>query len=381
MADRAFAGTGLMSLVNISRRTFLSGIATSSAVITVQKCFGNNLDAAHGRRDHVLVFLQLRGGNDGLNTLSPIDEPAYRRARPTLALGSDAIELDRGLALHPALAPLEKLWQKKRLTFALGVGWTQPQRSHFKALDQWAVGNDSGEGPGWLARAYADQAGLNPLVALDPAGCAPIEGGLLLALQLGPAQIRSKSRLEQINTFMKTTTSPVLKRLIEMELAGARELERLRQALPSPPIGLDLPSGSFGRQVEIALRLIGSGVCPPVLTLAQGGYDTHHNQKIRHDRQLRQLAAGLTAFEAGLQQLRNRPDITILAVSEFGRRLQENGSRGTDHGSASVALIMGDRIPSQFLGSYPNLEALDARGDLRPSLTPPELYEKVLSLR
>ncbi|WP_413745844.1 DUF1501 domain-containing protein [Synechococcus sp. MIT S9507] len=371
-----------MSYTNISRRTFLSGIATSAAAaITVPRCFGSNLDTAQNQHNHILLLLQLQGGNDGLNTLAPIDDPIYRRARPNLALGSEAIELDRGLALHPALAPLAKLWKEKRLAFALGVGWAQPQRSHFKAQDQWATGTNSGEGTGWLARAYAHRAKFNSLVALDPSSITPIEGGSLLALQLGPAQMRGNSRFRQMNNLINTTTSPVLKRLIELELAGAQELDRLKQALPSLPVGLDLPRSSLGQQVKLALQLIGSGVCPPVLTLAHKGYDTHANQKNRHNRQLSQLAAGLTAFEAGLQQLTNRPDVTILAVSEFGRRLKENGYRGTDHGSASVALLLGDRVPAQFLGNYPNLEMLDARGDLQPNITPPELYEKVLSLR
>ena len=367
--------------MNISRRTFLGSIAISTLSTTIPRCLQTKIKTTRKRSDHILLFLQLRGGNDGLNTLAPIDDPAYRHARPTLALGSEAVRLNQDLALHPALAPLQKLWKANRLAFALGVGWPEPQRSHFKALDQWAAGNSTGEGSGWLARAYADQSGLSSLASLDPAGCAPIEGEKLLALQLGTAQFHNKYKLKEINSFLKTTTSPILKRLIELELSGAQELDLLREALPSPMIGLNLPRGEFGRQMALALRLIGSGICPPVLTLAQGGYDTHSNQADRHYRLLSQLAAALTGFERGLQQLPNRPDVTLLAVSEFGRRLKENGSRGTDHGSASVALLLGDRLPSQFIGKYPSLEMLDSRGDLLPNITPPELYEKVLALR
>ncbi len=93
---------------------------------------------------------------------------------------------------------------------------------------------------------------------------------------------------------------------------------------------------------------------------------------------LSQLAAGLTAFAAGLERLPNRPQVSLLAVSEFGRRLHENGSGGTDHGSASVALLFGDQVPDRFLGTYPSLSALDQRGDLIPGLSPPDLYRQVL---
>jgi uncharacterized protein (DUF1501 family) len=145
------------------------------------------------------------------------------------------------------------------------------------------------------------------------------------------------------------------------------------------PSGILIPKGGLGQQVGLALRLIGSGTCPPVLQLAQGGYDTHANQQARHSRALSDLADALAAFESGLEQLASRPQVTLLAVSEFGRRLRENGSRGTDHGSASVALLYGDRISHPFIGTYPSLSHLDERGDLIPGLSPPELYRYVLS--
>jgi len=211
----------------------------------------------------VLVLLELRGGNDGLNTLAPINDPAYRQARPTLALGSDAIDLADGLALHPALAPLEPLWRRGRFGFALGVGWSSPKRSHFKAADQWSVGDPSGEGAGWLARAYDARAQSGPLVALNSSGCAAMEGGSSLALQLGPAQLRRRSLLS--TSPIVGEASPVLRRMIALESAGAREIERLRESLPPSPVGLDLPPGNLSRQVELALRLISSGQCPPYL--------------------------------------------------------------------------------------------------------------------
>lgn len=367
-----------MSELHLSRRSLLSGVAAAAAtggLGALARTFASGRGASSS--NHVLVLLELRGGNDGLNTLAPINDPAYRRARPTLALGDDAIALADGLALHPALAPLEPLWRRGRLGFALGVGWSRPNRSHFKAADQWAVGDQSGEGAGWLAKAYGARTQSGPLVALNASGCTALEGGSPLALQLGPVQLQRRSLVVPNQTVL---ASPVLRQMIALESAGARELERLRGAMPPSPLGLDLPKGSLGRQVELALRLIGSDQCPPVLALAQAGYDTHNNQGRRHQRLLNQLAQALAGLDAGLQAMTKRPSMTLLAVSEFGRRLQENGSGGTDHGSASVAFLMGDRIPDRLLGTYPSLQKLDDRGDIQPTQSPEELYRHVLAM-
>ncbi|TVS02515.1 MAG: DUF1501 domain-containing protein, partial [Cyanobium sp. PLM2.Bin73] len=361
----------------MKRRTLLSLLAASTAGAALASGWhggiGSHSARAAGR--HVLVLLELRGGNDGLNTVAPVRDPLYRQARPTLAL-SDGLPLADGLALHPALAPLLPLWQSERLAFALGVGWPRPNRSHFKAADQWSTASPDGEGPGWIAAAFDQRLAAGPLVALGPAGSTALEGGEALALQLAPAQLRG--RLASPLEPERAGANPVLRQMLELELAGQRELQRLRTQLAPLPSGLEIPGGALGQQVALALRLIGSSSCPPVLQLAQGGYDTHSGQANRHGQVLAQLASALAAFVAGLERLPNRPQVSLLAVSEFGRRLRENGSRGTDHGAASIALLLGDQVPDRFLGAYPSLSALDDRGDLIAGLSPPELYRQVL---
>jgi uncharacterized protein (DUF1501 family) len=196
--------------------------------------------------------------------------------------------------------------------------WAGPSnRSHFKASDQWATASAEGEGPGWIAAAFDQLRGR-------------------LAAPLEP---------------QRTGDNPVLRQMLELELAGQRQLQRLRGQLA--PL-------------------------PPVLQLAQGGYHTHSNQASRHSRVLAELAQTLAAFAVGLERPPNRPQVSLLAVSEFGRRLHENGSRGTNHGAASIALLLGDQLPHPVLGSHPSLNRLDARGDLIAGLNPPELYRQVL---
>lgn len=359
----------------MKRRLLLSLLASASASAAFAGGSFSVARASSSIRRHVLVLLELRGGNDGLNTVVPIRDPLYSTSRPSLAL-KDAPQITDSLALNPALAPLMPLWKGQRLGFALGVGWSRPNRSHFKASDQWSTANQSGDGPGWLAAAFDRRRAIGPLVALDPAGCPAMEGGEALALQLSPAHFERADGMSLDPA--KAGANHVLHQMLMLEQAGQRELARLRQQIAPLPSGVEIPKGSLGQQVALALRLIGSDACPPVLQLAQGGYDTHANQLARHSRLLSELASALVAFDTGLQRIPNRPQVTLLAVSEFGRRLRENGSRGTDHGSASIAFLYGDHLPHPLLGRYPSLSQLDERGDLIPSISPPDLYRVVL---
>ena len=359
----------------MKRRSVLQALVAGSSALALT-AFLNDGSASRSASERVFILVDLKGGNDGLNTLAPIEDARYRRARPTLALDIDAPVLDRGLALHPSLAPLLPLWHQNRLGFALGVGWSKPSRSHFKASDQWATGRQDGEGPGWLAQAWLDHGITAPLLSFASAGSAAMEGGSALALQLDPSVLRSGP--ERGLHPESELDSSVLRRMLELEWAAHRAISELRDRLAPLPSDVQLPKGSLGPQVAMALRLLGSGVCPPVLHMDLGGFDTHANQARRHKTALRQLAQGLVALDAGLRQLPHAPDVSLLAVSEFGRRLKENGSRGTDHGSTSVAIRYGQFVSERYVGEYPDLERLDERGDLIPTMEPTSLYKQSL---
>jgi len=362
----------------MKRRSLLFGAAALTAVTLLDQLSARG--GTTGRRGKVFVLLELRGGNDGLNTVVPVADPIYLRARPRLAL-REGVALDQGgsgLVLHPALAPLRPAWEAKRLAIALGVGWPKPTRSHFKAADQWACGQPGGEGPGWLAAAFTKAGSPGPLVALTPEGSAAIEGGKPLSLQLNLATLTAPPLAAADPSL--AGGNQTLRRLLALEEASNRELARLKRALAPLPTGFSVPASDLGQQVALALRLIASEIAPPVLTMSLGGFDTHSGQLNRQAKVLGRLAEALAAFDAGLQRLSNRPQVTLLTTSEFGRRLRENDSSGTDHGSASISLVLGDNVPHPFLGTYPSLSQLDSRGDLIPGLTPPELYRQVLQL-
>lgn len=364
----------------MNRRAFLlhSGAALGASLALPAWADGfqrnPNADTTRGR---VLVLLELRGGNDGLNTVIPFRDPAYRQARPSLAV-SDGPVLNRDLILHPALAALHPIWKARRLAFALGVGWPQPNRSHFKASDQWATGSASGSGPGWLASASDRRALRGPLVALGAMGSTALEGGKAMALQMAPALLHGG--LSPVLDPSQAGNHALLRRMVELEADSRRELIRLRRSLRKLPDGVEVPRGGLGQQVVLALQLIGSETPPPVIQMSQGGYDTHAGQAMRHRRVLSELAAALASFDRGLKLLPSRPQVSLLVTSEFGRRLRENDSGGTDHGSASVAILMGNDLPYGFLGNYPSLTKLDDHGDLIPSQAPQKVYKRLLDL-
>lgn len=368
----------------MKRRLFLLGAGLAAAGVSAAASpLLPRLARRHGKGSTtgqpVLVLLELKGGNDGLNTVIPYRDPAYRSARPTLAI-NDGPLLGDDLMLHPALSPLMAAWGAKRLAFALGVGWDKPSRSHFRAQDQWATGTPAGEGDGWFATAVARGQEQRSLVALGPSGSAALEGAGALSVQMNPEVVQDAGCNDPLEPS-RARSNLILRRMLELEAAGNQEMQRLLQSLAVLPNGLTLPRGSLGQQVGLALRLIGSPDPPAVIQIEPGGFagfDTHAQQLPRHGRSLAQLGEALAAFDQGLRQMTNRPQVTLLAVSEFGRRLQQNASGGTDHGSASVAMFVGDGVPHPFLGSYPSLTDLDERGDLTPSLSPLQLYDKVM---
>lgn len=177
-------------LFRLGRTGLLSALVTSGYFNAIA-----GRSQAAPSADKVLVWLELRGGNDGLNTVIPYRDTLYLQARPGLAI-TEGPSLNRDLILHPALAPLHPIWQARRLALALGVGWPQPNRSHFRAMDQWSTASMAGDGPGWLAIATDRRRSPGPLVALDPSGSRALDGGKALSVQLSPSQLAAAPGLD-----------------------------------------------------------------------------------------------------------------------------------------------------------------------------------------
>ena len=336
--------------------------------------------AATATATRTLVLIELNGGNDGLNSVVPYRDPAYARARPQLAVKRDTVlQLDEALGLHPNLEPLMAAWQAGDLAIALGVGYPRPNRSHFRSIEIWNTASTSEETlyEGWLNRAVSESGAATPLqgglgvILGGPAG--PLAGDALTSVVMKDRrQLRRATRL--LDGSDAGSANPALDHILAVRRqahSAARQIEaRLAEG---PAQRLSFPNTVIGRQLEQAAAMIVSRVPAAVVKVQQGGYDTHAGQAGRHPRLLAELAAALAAFRQALKRAGGWERCLVMTYAEFGRRVGENASGGTDHGTAAPHFLLGGRVRGGFIGQQPSLTDLDA-GDLRYSLDFRQLY-------
>lgn len=353
-----------------SRRTLLAGFGAGALLTTLMP--GLALADLPGQRR--LVVLLLRGGMDGLHALPPVGDAAYQDARGTLALASaDTIPLDGPFSLHPALSALLPYWQAEELAFAPAIATPYRERSHFDAQDMLeSGGTHPHELPtGWLSRALAT---LN----VERGTALAVVQGLPLILR-GPAPASSwtpspmpglpPELIEKV-AALYDGDAPLFHAFEE----GVQTLEMADEALADDPMG---PAGrqhphDFPALAHAAGHLLAAAEGPRVAVLELGGWDTHVNQGLIQGRMaesLTRLGNGLDALVKGLGTAAWR-DTIVVAVSEFGRAVAANGTGGSDHGTAGLALVMGGAVKGRKIhGRWPGLapQALYQGRDLRPT--------------
>lgn len=364
----------------LDRRRFLLTL-TAGALLGLQS---PPLRAAGAFGKRRLLLIQLAGGNDGLNTLAPIESGFYRDLRPTLALEPGAaLGVGNGFALHPELAPLMPAWHGGELALLPGVGYPNPNRSHFRSSDIWHTASraDTYLTRGWLSRCFPQlregrEAPIDAVVLdQEPAPC---KGGDDRSLVLD----RPESFLSRAGAVRPVTAPPrneAMRQLGQVTRtlhAGEAYLSGLLGE--SEPERASFGGGPFGRQLSVAARLINAGADLPVFKIGLVGFDTHAGQLERHAQLLRRLALGLADLRASLTASGHWPSTLVLIYSEFGRRMRENGSAGTDHGAASLAMLLGGAVVGGLGSEYPSLSNLDAQGDLRHGVDFRRIYASIL---
>lgn len=335
-----------------------------------------------GEWEKVLLLVELRGGNDGLNTLVPYKNPLYRKLRPKLAISSkEVFPLTGDLGLHRALSLLFPLWQNQEMAILQGVGYPSPNRSHFRSIAIWETASSSQEflQTGWIARLFQITPPPRDLAAdgilLDRGSEGPLKGGKMRNLFLS----RPKLFFEQasrIQVAKETRGNPVLAHLLKVErhlVEGAKKLKQLLARSPSPG---KFPPTSLGKQLSLAAQLLMKETPAPVLKVSLGGFDTHSGQKGRHPALLREFATALRAFRDAMKKAGRWNHILVMTYSEFGRRVYENGSEGTDHGTAAPHFFLGGAVQGGLYGSPPNLEDLE-QGDLKYTIDFRSMYRTV----
>jgi len=369
-----------------------------------------------GKDSSILVVLQMAGGNDGLNTVVPFANDFYRNARPRLGQGTkEILKINDEIGLHKSLTGFKGLYDAGRLAIVQGVGYPNPNRSHFRSTEIWQTASDSEkfEKYGWLGR-YFDNAcaGCDPTVAValgrqmpqafaakTPTGiCFDNPGNYRFqkADNAGPDETdtteESYRRLNDPEEMMensggtihtiaggaKHAGSPL--DFIERTALDAQISSDQIRAIASRSLNqASYPASQLGKSLKMVAKLIGGGLPARVYYVSQGGYDTHTNQSGTHERLLRDLGDSVKAMVDDLKAQGNLNRVLVMTFSEFGRRVAENASGGTDHGAAAPMFILGERVKAGLIGKHPSLAPSELlRGDVKFTVDFRDVYAEVL---
>ncbi|RQX16454.1 hypothetical protein DDE19_15330 [Micromonospora ureilytica] len=387
----------------LTRRRFLltSGVVGAGALAAGAGAYSlRDLLDTTGDRDpqsHTLVLVTLYGGNDGLNTVIPYGDPAYRAARPELAYpDGEVLRLDDDFGLNPALAGLHQRWSGGGLAIVRGVGYPKPDRSHFRSMDIWHTAQPDRPGnTGWLGR-WLDGAGGDPRLAVsfEPA-LPPLLAGARSAGAAVPVTDRKAAKglpAETLTAFAAAEAGESTARgraaACFADLRSVDEMIRQVRDSADPdtadPDGEQAPATATGgartpldAQLDLVAQCVEAGVSTRVFSVSLGGFDTHADEKQLQAVLLGQLDRALTGFADRMSRTEAGRKVVVAVYSEFGRRVRANASDGTDHGTASDVLLLGAGVRAGWHGAPPSLTDLDD-GDLKYTTDFRDVYATLL---
>ncbi len=378
---------------HLDRRQALLGLGALGGLSLLPRQAFAGLDEAGVQVPDRLILLQLSGGNDGLNTVVPIDNEAYMRARPTTGLASEELhDLGDGLGLHPSLPKLHKLWSDKKLAIVQAVGYPDQDRSHFESMDVWHAGDLEGRrlGSGWIGRACAQRYGKdqdpNRLIHVGVDKPWSLHApGVPASSFVHPTGYRWVSDHDQMTAASDRAEerrsdpadNDVLGQLRGVMRDAAKSSAAVRDAVMNYRPLAAYPQSTLSPKLITAAALVQSELETRVVSVELSGFDTHNEQPATHANLMGTLDGCLDALMTDLAQTERGRRTVVLAFSEFGRRFSENGSRGTDHGKAGPCFLLGHGVRGGFFGETPSLTELD-KGDLRYSTDFRSVYASVL---
>lgn len=313
------------------------------------------------RYQNLLIMVEFKGGNDGLNTVIPYADDNYYRLRPRIAIARDQVlQLDEHTGLHPSLQAMLPLWQSGELAIVQGVGYPEPNLSHFRSIEIWDTASASNEylDKGWLSQTFAQ---------FPPPASFAAEGVSLGSEDLGPlaggARAIVLNNADQFTRIAKLADDPA-------RLTGNASLDRIlgiesdiRHAASRIDGRYDFrtefPATPFGNTLHTAAEVIANRSGVAVVRLSMNGFDTHANQPATQAHLLKQFADGMSALKSALIELNRWNSSLIMTYSEFGRRPQDNDGNATDHGTAAAHFVMGGRVLGGLHGKAPGLDQLE----------------------
>lgn len=341
-----------------------------------------------GDQDRMLVVIQMDGGNDGINTVVPIQDEGYAKHRRELRLPeAELLKVSSEFALHPRLRSISQLFEQSRLSIVHGVGYPNPNRSHFESMKIWHAGSNDQEllqsNNGWIGDAFGSKpvqlgsphaihVGDETLpVAVRGRRCLASQVSSLaeLQLRLTPRQLSEASRVDESNSLDAFVT-----RSASQAYATAEQISSVASSDPS----VSYPDSKLGQKLKLIGQLMKSKIGARVYYALQSGYDTHAGQLPTHGDLLGNLSSSLKAFMDDLRQSGLEDQVLVLCFSEFGRRVEENDSIGTDHGTAGPVFLAGTRLANRTFGTQPSLSDLDD-GDLKFGIDFRRIYAAIVA--
>jgi uncharacterized protein (DUF1501 family) len=378
----------------LTRRKFLiaSGVAGAGALAAgAGAVTWNDLHHAAAQSplasgQGILVLLTLYGGNDGLNTVIPAADPVYQSSRPGLAYAeSEVLDLGDGLGLNPSMTGLHQLWQDKKLAIVRGVGYPNPNHSHFVSMDIWQTASPTDpQTSGWLGR-WLDAQPDDELRALRAVSL----GGTLPPLLAGTETAGSSLPLGQFR-LPKGETGTALRALGDSSTQdcpyaayAAKDTGDLFTVASAfqpvlPAQKSSKKASALAQQLDIVASCIESSVPTQVYAVSLGGFDTHSAEKGTQSTLLGEVSAAISAFQQRISAGNRAQDVVLVAYTEFGRRVTANANEGTDHGTAGPVFVVGDSVTGGFVGEQPSLTDLD-QGDLKFTTDFRSVYGSVLA--
>ncbi|MGH8706147.1 MAG: DUF1501 domain-containing protein [Burkholderiales bacterium] len=361
----------------MNRRDFL---AASAAALFVPEVVLAQSETGYRR---LLILIELKGGNDGLNSVVPYADQGYYALRPRLAVKRDEVlQLDERTGLHPSLKPLLALWEARELAIVQGVGYPSPNLSHFRSIEIWDTASRSDQylAEGWLARCFAAHPAPEGFaadgVAVGGNDMGPLAGTGARAIALAePEQFLRQARLANPAGAKRNAA---LSHILKVESDIVRAASHLGSGAQVRVEFSDGGAASPWRNaVRTAARLAVNEAGVAAIRLSLGGFDTHQNQPNLHARLLGEVAEGIAALRGALAPIGRWDSTLVMTYAEFGRRPQENNSMGTDHGAAAAHFVAGGRVRGGLYGQAPRLDDLEG-GNLRHAVDFRSLYATAL---
>lgn len=348
----------------MNRREFMqfSALTTlTSAGLFPSLSLANQLDSQR----KILVLVELEGGNDGLNTLVPYTDPVYKDAkiRRNLTLSqSQIVDIGSNMGMHTSLKPLKGLWDNNQLAWVQNVGFAQPDGSHFRSRDIWETAGTFDQIPdeGWLAQVLPQRShGVDGIVVGQ--GLGPMSGKRCRSVAMKDPKTFVQ-QAESLDDLVLDCANPSLQHIVDVQkqLHGAKEVLERSSRMRHMDRYFRVPR-TFNNDLRSVAKMIVGGADASVYKVSLGGFDTHASQAVPHKNLLHYLAEGLDSFSKAMMGSHMWDNVVVMTYSEFGRRIKQNLSGGTDHGAAAPMLVMGGKVKGgELYGRNPDLKNHDS---------------------